>query len=234
MAGPLQPIPPCVPRAVQREDRRSASHALEKVFREHGLPAAIRSEANGSPFASTGIHGLCALNVWWMKLGIIHQRIQPSSPQENGARERMHKTLKARATRPPAASLRGQQWKFDSFQRDYQLRASTRSTRRRATRIALGPVPSPISRPHRTARVPRPLRSPTRQQRRRVQNRITTPLPQPSPQGRPHRSRASRRWPVEHRLLQHAAWPSQASAPARSAGLLFPLGESVNDVPGHL
>src|SRR5204862_6955231 len=61
-----------------------ARATLERVFREHGLPAAIRSD-NGSPFASTGIHGLCALNVWWMRLGIVHQRIQPSSPQENGA-----------------------------------------------------------------------------------------------------------------------------------------------------
>jgi transposase InsO family protein len=97
-----------------------ARATLEKVFREHGLPAAIRSD-NGSPFASTGIHGLCGLNVWWMKLGIVHQRITPSSPQENGAHERMHKTLKARTTRPPAASLRGQQWKFDSFQREYNF-----------------------------------------------------------------------------------------------------------------
>jgi transposase InsO family protein len=81
-----------------------------RVFREFGLPAAIRSD-NGPPFACTGIHGLCALNVWWMKLGIVHQRITPSSPQENGAHERMQRTLKARATRErsgkiPRASFR--------------------------------------------------------------------------------------------------------------------------------
>lgn len=97
-----------------------ARTTLERVFREHGLPTAIRSD-NGSPFASTGIHGLCGLNLWWMKLGIVHQRITPSSPQENGAHERMHKTLKARATRPPVASLRGQQWKFDRFQSEYNF-----------------------------------------------------------------------------------------------------------------
>ena len=56
-----------------------------------------------------------------MRLGIVHQRITPSSPQENGAHERMHRTLKAKATRPPAASLRGQQWKFDTFQREYNF-----------------------------------------------------------------------------------------------------------------
>ena len=92
--------------------------ALERLFREFGLPQAIRSD-NGPPFASTGIHGLCELNVWWMKLGIVHQRIRPSSPQENGAHERMHRTLKAATTRPPARSLRGQQWKFDSFRSEY-------------------------------------------------------------------------------------------------------------------
>ena len=84
------------------------------------MPQAIRSD-NGPPFASTGTHGLCELNVWWMKLGIIHQRIRPSSPQENGAHERMHRTLKAAATRPPAQGLRGQQWKFDRFRDEYNV-----------------------------------------------------------------------------------------------------------------
>jgi putative transposase len=99
---------------------RGTRQALERLFREHGLPDAIRSD-NGVPFASTGIHGLCELNVWWMKLGIVHQRIQPSSPQENGAHERMHRTLKAATTRPPAQSLRGQQWKFDRFRDEYNV-----------------------------------------------------------------------------------------------------------------
>ena len=97
-----------------------ARATLERVSKERGLPAAIRSD-NGVLFASTGIHGLCELNVWWMKLGIVHQRITPSSPQENGAHERMHRTLKAETTRPPAATLRGQQWKFDRFQREYNV-----------------------------------------------------------------------------------------------------------------
>lgn len=107
-------------RALLDVKTAGARATVERVFREFGLPAAIRSD-NGPPFASTGIHGLCALNVWWMKLGIVHQRITPSSPQENGAHERMHRTLKARSTRPPAASLRGQQWKFDGFQREYNV-----------------------------------------------------------------------------------------------------------------
>ena len=88
------------------------------LFREVGLPEAIRTD-NGAPFASTGIHGLCALNVWWMKLGIVHQRIRPSSPQENGQHERMHKDLKREAAQPPAGSLAAQQRKLEEFRRRY-------------------------------------------------------------------------------------------------------------------
>jgi transposase InsO family protein len=93
---------------------QGAKPALRRLFQAVGLPEAIRTD-NGVPFASTGIHGLCALNVWWMKLGIVHQRIPPSSPQENGAHERMHRELKRETARPPASHLRGQQRKFDRF-----------------------------------------------------------------------------------------------------------------------
>lgn len=91
---------------------------LRSLFRTCGLPDAIRSD-NGAPFASTGIHGLNHLNVWWLQLGITHQRITPGSPQENGAHERLHKTLKARATRPPAANLNTQQRVFNAFRQTY-------------------------------------------------------------------------------------------------------------------
>ena len=92
--------------------------AFRRLFGEVGLPEAIRSD-NGAPFASTGIHGLSRLNVWWMKLGITHQRIRPSSPQENGTHERMHRELKAKTTKPAAASLRAQQRRFDAFCAEY-------------------------------------------------------------------------------------------------------------------
>jgi transposase InsO family protein len=95
-----------------------AKPAFRTLFREHGLPDAIRTD-NGVPFASTGIHGLCELNVWWMKLGIIHQRIRPASPQQNGQHERMHKDLKREAARPPAANLAKQQRRLDLFQQRY-------------------------------------------------------------------------------------------------------------------
>ena len=101
--------------SVRTED---AQPVFRRLFREVGLPEAIRTD-NGAPFASTGIHGLCGLNVWWMQLGIVHQRIPPASPQENGTHERMHRELKRETARPAARSLRAQQRRFDRFQKRY-------------------------------------------------------------------------------------------------------------------
>src|SRR5215831_3659705 len=91
---------------------------FQRLFRTHGLPSAIRTD-NGVPFATTGIHGLSQLNVWWWRLGIQHQRILPAHPQQNGAHERMHKTLKGEAIRPPRANLLAQQRAFHSFRDVY-------------------------------------------------------------------------------------------------------------------
>lgn len=92
--------------------------AFERAFAEYGLPGAIRTD-NGVPFATTGIHGLSQLNVWWMRLGIQHQRIRPASPQENGVHERMHRTMKRRACRPPRATCAAQQRTFNAFRAEF-------------------------------------------------------------------------------------------------------------------
>lgn len=92
--------------------------ALERVFEHVGLPQAIRSD-NGTPFGSNGAGGLSALSVWWLKLGIEPRYIPPSSPQDNGRHERMHRTLKAETSKPAAASSREQQVRFDRFRRHY-------------------------------------------------------------------------------------------------------------------
>jgi transposase InsO family protein len=90
--------------------------ALERVFARIGLPAAIRSD-NGPPFGSTGAGGLSALSVWWLKLGIEPRYIPPFSPQDNGRHERMHRTLKAETSKPPARSAAEQQQRSDRFRR---------------------------------------------------------------------------------------------------------------------
>jgi transposase InsO family protein len=92
--------------------------ALERIFKDIGLPAAIRSD-NGAPFGSTGAGGLSALSVWWLKLGIEPRYIPPASPQDNGRHERMHRTLKAQTTKPPAETVTEQQRRFDVFRRHF-------------------------------------------------------------------------------------------------------------------
>jgi putative transposase len=92
--------------------------ALERLFRHFGLPEAIRTD-NGVPFASEALGRLSRLSVWWIKLGIRPELIEPGAPQQNGAHERMHRTLKAETARPPAAHARAQQRRFDRFRRVY-------------------------------------------------------------------------------------------------------------------
>lgn len=89
--------------------------AFERLFRERGLPDAIRTD-NGLPFASpNGLYNLSRLSVWWLRLGIGVERIRPGHPQQNGRHERMHLTLKLHTARPPAANIIAQQEKFDTF-----------------------------------------------------------------------------------------------------------------------
>lgn len=88
---------------------------FEQVFKEHGLPRAMRTD-NGVPFAApNGLFNLSKLSVWWLRLGIAIERIKPGNPQQNGRHERMHLTLKKEATRPAGANFLQQQAKFDNF-----------------------------------------------------------------------------------------------------------------------
>jgi putative transposase len=91
---------------------------FERVFREFGLPEFIRSD-NGVPFSSVGIGGLTAMCIWWIKLGITPERIEPGHPEQNGRHERMHRTLKAEATRPAQYDLLAQQRALDRFRHEY-------------------------------------------------------------------------------------------------------------------
>jgi putative transposase len=89
--------------------------AFDRAFQEFGLPGAIRTD-NGVPFASpTALYRLSKLAVWWLRLGIRIERIEPGHPQQNGRHERMHRTLKLEATKPAAANVLQQQARFDAF-----------------------------------------------------------------------------------------------------------------------
>jgi putative transposase len=89
-----------------------------RVFQTYGLPNRIRTD-NGVPFASNALARLSQLSVWFIKLGIYPELIEPGKPQQNGVHERMHRTLKEEATIPPASSLRAQQKKFDDFREEF-------------------------------------------------------------------------------------------------------------------
>lgn len=91
---------------------------FEMLFREYGLPAAIRSD-NGAPFASTGLGGLTVLSAWWVRLGITLERITPGCPQENGRHERMHLTLEKSSARKPRKNQRQQQEALEKFRNEY-------------------------------------------------------------------------------------------------------------------
>lgn len=92
---------------------------FERVFKDYGLPQGIRTD-NGVPFASpNSLFQLSRLSVWWLRLGIEIERIQPGQPQQNGRHERMHLTLKNETTRPPEQNFLQQQARFDAFQEEY-------------------------------------------------------------------------------------------------------------------
>lgn len=93
--------------------------AFVRLFRERGLPEAIRSDS-GLPFASpNGLYNLSRLSVFWLRLGIAIERIRPGQPQQNGCHERMHRTLKAETTRPPGVNSLQQQAMFDAFMSEF-------------------------------------------------------------------------------------------------------------------
>jgi putative transposase len=93
---------------------------FERVFKEKGLPEAIRTD-NGSPFASVGLGGLSKLSVWFIKLGIKPERIDRGHPEQNGRHERMHRTLKEETANPPKSNMRQQQRAFESFKYEYNF-----------------------------------------------------------------------------------------------------------------
>lgn len=91
---------------------------FEAAFREFGLPWVIRSD-NGPPFASVGLGGLSRLSVWWIRLGIIPERIRPGHPEENGCHERMHRSLAEATIKPPEKNIVAQQGSFTVFRREF-------------------------------------------------------------------------------------------------------------------
>jgi putative transposase len=105
-------------QAVEKTDTARVQAIFEAAFREYGMPAAIRTD-NGAPFATRALAGLSRLAVWWIKLGIVPERIAAGHPEQNGSHERMHRTLKQEVAEPPAANRRKQQRALDHFRQEF-------------------------------------------------------------------------------------------------------------------
>jgi transposase InsO family protein len=104
--------------SMENTDTDSVKKTLTGLFQQFGLPRRIRSD-NGPPFASTGLGGLSRLSVWWIRLGILPERIEPGEPQQNGRHERMHRTLHQETANPASANVKKQQKSFDQFRTTY-------------------------------------------------------------------------------------------------------------------
>ena len=116
---------------------------FERVFKDYGLPDAIRTD-NGVPFASpNALYGLSRLSVWWLRLGIRLERIRPGHPEQNGRHERMHLTLKTEATRPAAANFLQQQARFDAFRARYHDERPHQALQMRVPHELYTPSPRP-------------------------------------------------------------------------------------------
>jgi putative transposase len=95
-----------------------ARPVFSRLFAEYGLPRIIRTD-NGVPFATTALGRLSTLSVWWIRLGIYPELIEPAHPEQNGSHERMHRTLKRETAHPARGDLASQQVRFNEFRREY-------------------------------------------------------------------------------------------------------------------
>ncbi|QZA56899.1 integrase core domain-containing protein [Pseudomonas sp. 2hn] len=114
-----------------------------QVFRENGLPERIRTD-NGVPFASKGRAGLSQLSIWWLRLGIIPERIAPGRPEQNGRHERMHRTLKSTLPSPPAVAWEAQQRHFDRFRQHYNHERLHEALKQKTPASCYQPSPRPF------------------------------------------------------------------------------------------
>ena len=102
---------------VEAEKRELIVPAIIKCFEQYGMPESIRTDG-GPPFGNFGINGWSQLSIFFLRLHIFHERTLPGVPQENGALERFHRTLKQETMKPMARNSVEQQAIFADF-KDY-------------------------------------------------------------------------------------------------------------------
>jgi len=120
---------------------------FEWVFREYGLPKAIRTD-NGPPFASLALGGVTQLSKWWIRLGIRPERIKPGTPSQNGRHERMHRSLES-GVHPIQSTMSAQQRQFDRWVEEFNWERSHEALGRMtpASMYVASPRPYPVKLP---------------------------------------------------------------------------------------
>ena len=134
---------------------------FERAFAEYGLPERLRTD-NGPPFGGPGLGRLSTLAVWWIRLGIVPERIDPGHPEQNGSHEQFHAVLKADTARPPATTASAQQRRFTRFCAEYNHERPHEALDQAVPATRYQPSPRPLPR-----RVP-PLEYPGHMEIRRV------------------------------------------------------------------
>jgi transposase InsO family protein len=129
-------------QALLQPTRRLVRPVLIRLFQKYGLPQRIRSD-NGQPFASTALARLSQLAVWWIRLGITPELIEPAHPEQNPRHERMHRTLKGETTRPPAATCPAQQRRFTTFRHEFNEARPHEALGQRLPASVYRPAPRP-------------------------------------------------------------------------------------------
>lgn len=146
-------------RALRSTCVADSQAVFRRLFQEYGLPSRIRTD-NGVPFATVSLARLSRLSAWWVRLGVLPELIEPGCPQQNGRHERMHRTLKAETTRPPASGLRSQQRSFDRFREEYNRERPHEALGMKTPSSLYAPSPRPY--PERLPRLEYPAHFETR------------------------------------------------------------------------
>jgi putative transposase len=118
---------------------------FRRAFQTYGLPERIRTD-NGVPFAANSLARLSRLGVWFIRLGITPELIEPGRPQQNGRHERMHLTLKRETARPPKRTRRAQQRRFGSFRVEFNTERPHEAIGMRTPSELYEPSPRPYPR----------------------------------------------------------------------------------------
>jgi putative transposase len=95
-----------------------AKPVCTRLLKAVGLPRRLRTD-HGVPLATTTLARLSRRSAWWVRLGLWPELIEPGCPPQNGRHERLHRTLKADTTRPPAASRAAQPRRVETFRAEF-------------------------------------------------------------------------------------------------------------------